>query len=85
MKSYLGEVKAKLCSVSQRETDFYDLTQLEYLINTIDGFLMDYLELNEENFNAFMEELIVTAIMQVRFDLLDLVKPFEKEEVSGEV
>lgn len=76
----LTRLKGRLCEIAQKESDLYDLTELEYLINLIDGFLMGYLEFDEENIHDFIESVITVAIMQVKFDLLDYVKPFEGEE-----
>jgi len=80
MNGLLVRLKGRLCEIAQQEKDFYDSTELEYLINLIDGFLMGYLEINKVNIKDFIESVITVAIMQVKFDLLDYVKPFEGEE-----
>ena len=84
-KCLLSKLKWRLCDIAQREKDLYDSTELEYLLNLIDGFLMGYLDTSSENIKDFIESVITVAIMQVKFDLLDYVKPFTREEIFGEI
>lgn len=77
MRKLLVCLKGKLCEIARGEKDLYDSSELEYLMNLIDGFLMGYLEINESNLEDFIESVVALAIMQVRFDLLDYVKPFQ--------
>ena len=84
-KCLLNDLKWRLCEIAQRETDLYDLTELEYLLNLIDGFLIGYLDMSTESIKDFIESVITVAIMQVRFDLLDYVKPLTKEESFGKI
>ena len=78
MKSLLLSLKDRLCQYCIEEKDETDLEQLEYLIELIDYFLTEKISL-KDNLNIFIEDIIATAIIQVRFDLLDFVKPFSKE------
>lgn len=78
MKSLLLSLKDRLCQYCIEEKDETDLEQLEYLIELIDYFLTEKISL-KDNLNIFIEDIIATAIIQVRFDLLDFVKPFSRE------
>ena len=46
---------------------------------------MGYLDVTSENIKDFVESVITVAIMQVKFDLLDYVKPFTKEKDFGKI
>lgn len=81
MRGLLVSLKSRLCEIASKEMDFYDSSELEYLMNTIDGFLMGYLEVTKENIEDFIESVVSVAIMQVKFDLLDYVKPFSREDI----
>ena len=81
MRDLLISLKNKLCQYCIEEKDETDLGQLEYLIELIDYFLIGKIAL-KDNLNSFIEDIIATAIMQVRFELLDYVKPFS-EKISN--
>lgn len=85
MRSLLVKLKGRLCEIASEETDFYDSTELEYLMHLIDGFLLGYLDTDKENIHDFVESVVTVAIMQVKFDLLDFVKPFQLEGIYGKV
>ena len=86
MRKLLVSLKGRLCEIAAKEKDSYDLSELDYLLNLIDGFLMGYLKVTERNLKDFVESVMAVAVMQVRFDLLDYVKPFCKEdEVFGKI
>jgi len=85
VRSLLVSLKGRLCEIYPKETDGYDLSELDYLLNLIDGFLMGYLDITRENLNDFVESVVTVAIMQVKFDLLDYVKPFSKEFIDAKV
>ena len=78
MRDLLISLKTKLCEYCIIEKDKTDLEQLEYLIEIIDYFLMGRISL-KDNLSSFIEDIVATAVMQVRFDLLDYVKPFSSE------
>lgn len=84
-KCLLSKLKGRLCEIAQKEKDLYDSSELNYLLNLIDGFLMGYLDVTSENIKDFVESVITVAIMQVKFDLLDYVKPFTKEKDFGKI
>lgn len=59
--------------------DNYDEEQIDYLIGLIDGFLTGTYSLNYDTLEIFLGDIVSTAVMLVRFELLDYVKPFRSE------
>lgn len=79
MRNLLISLKGRLCELADKEQDSYDLSELEYLLKLVDSFLMGKEIMSGDNLTAFIESVINVAIMQVKFDLLDYVKPFSSE------
>lgn len=78
IRKLLIQLKEKLVKLDEEPMTPYDFSQIEYLIKLIDWFLTSKISLNPRNFNIFLEELMNTCVMQLRFELLDYVKPFHK-------
>ena len=71
-------LKGRLCSIIS--DDAADAEQIEYLISLIDFFLTKKIKATKENIDILIEEVVNTAIMQLKFDLLDYVKPFAEDK-----
>ena len=75
IKSQLTQVKGYLTNIlSQRKYNSCDEEQLIYLIQYVDWLILDKLELNKDSLHVLMEEIVTTAIHQLNFDFLDLLR-----------
>lgn len=72
---YLMQIKASLLDIlNRKQYEQIDQEQIEYLINVVDCFLTQKVKLNKECLHLFMEEIVTTAIHQLNFDFLDLLR-----------
>ena len=64
-----------------------DYEQLEYLIQYIDWFLTEDIQLNDQSLTVLMEEIITTAIHTLDLDILDVLPNLQqiKEELYAKI
>ena len=88
-KQNLSKAKYKIIHILEDRDNLQkcDYEQLEYLIQYIDWFLTEDIQLNDQSLTVLMEEIITTAIHTLDLDILDVLPNLQqiKEELYAKI
>ena len=80
-KQNLSKAKYKIIHILEDRDNLQkcDYEQLEYLIQYIDWFLTEDIQLNDQSLTVLMEEIITTAIHTLDLDVLPNLQQIKEE------